>query len=52
MDQTLSLEWVQNNIESFGGDPNRVTISGESAGASSVIFHVVSPFSSGIKNNY
>ena len=43
LDQVMALEWVQDNIEYFGGDPRDVTLMGESAGANSVALHLVSP---------
>lgn len=47
-DQTAALQWVKDNIRNFGGDPDSVTIFGESAGGASVHYHMMSPLSKGL----
>ncbi|XP_049800943.1 esterase E4-like [Schistocerca nitens] len=47
-DQVMALRWVQQNIASFGGDPDNVALSGYSAGSTSVYLHMLSPMSKGL----
>ncbi|XP_026547532.1 fatty acyl-CoA hydrolase precursor, medium chain-like, partial [Notechis scutatus] len=48
LDQVAALQWVQENIEAFGGDPSCVTIFGESSGGFSVGAQILSPLSKGL----
>jgi para-nitrobenzyl esterase len=48
LDQRLALEWVRDNVGAFDGDPENVTIFGESAGAVDVCLHMVAPDSAGL----
>lgn len=47
-DQVMTLQWIKENIKYFGGDPNRVTVFGESAGGASGTYHMMSPLSRGL----
>ena len=48
MDQLLALQWVQENISAFGGDPDCVTAMGESAGGAAVLTLMASPAANGL----
>jgi para-nitrobenzyl esterase len=48
MDQQFALKWIQRNVAKFGGDPKRVTIFGQSGGATAVMSNLVSPLSAGL----
>ena len=47
-DQILALRWVQDNIQQFGGNPDAVTIFGQSAGAYASTYHLFSPLTRGL----
>ena len=51
LDQVMALQWVKDNAISLGGSPDDITIFGESAGAASVGFHLLSPLSRDLFTN-
>jgi para-nitrobenzyl esterase len=48
LDQNVALRWIHDNIAAFGGDPDKVVITGQSAGAGSVAAQIFSPMSKGL----
>ncbi|XP_074605017.1 acetylcholinesterase-like [Brevipalpus obovatus] len=50
-DQNLAMNWVKDNIKSFGGDPNRVTVTGTVLGSAMIEGHIFSPFARGLFQN-
>merc|ERR1711973_206818 len=47
-DQVMALQWVQVNIINFGGDPELVTVNGQSAGSFASTYHIMSPLTRGL----
>ena len=48
LDQNMALSFVKNNIAGFGGNPDDLTLMGQSAGSSSTLYHLMSPRSEGL----
>lgn len=50
-DQILALQWIKKNIKNFGGDPEKITILGQSAGSASIAYLLQAPQTKGILYN-
>lgn len=46
-DQVLALQWIKSNIENFGGDPEKITVFGQSAGSASISYLLQNPQTKG-----
>ena len=48
LDQQMALQWIRDNARNLGGDPEKVALFGESAGAASIVAHLIAPASHGL----
>lgn len=51
-DQILALRWIKSNIENFGGDPDKITLMGQSAGSVSIAYFLQAPQTTGKRWNF